>query len=203
MKNIRSLFLFTAAVSAGLVSLAQAAARVGSPAPEFTLTDINGQTHQLSDYRGKIVVLEWVNSGCPFVQKHYESGNIPRLQQSATSDGVVWLAINTGRDGVQGAMDSAAATKWLSKQNAAPTAYLRDTDGSVGRLFGAKTTPHLFVINADGVLVYNGAIDSIRSADQSDIAKATNYVTAALADLKAGRPVATANTQPYGCSVKY
>lgn len=203
MKTIRALFLFGAVVSALFSSVGQAAARVGAPAPDFTLTDIAGQTHQLSSYRGQIVVLEWVNSGCPFVQKHYESGNLPRMQQAATADGVVWLSINTGRDGVQGAMNSAEAAQWLRDQRAAPTAYLRDPDGSVGRLYGAKATPHLFVIGADGVLAYNGAIDSIRSADQADIGRAQNYVTAALADLKAGRPVATANTQPYGCAVKY
>lgn len=180
-----------------------AAAKVGAPAPDFTLTDIAGQTHRLSSYRGKIVVLEWVNSGCPFVQKHYESGNLPRLQQAATADGVVWLSINTGRDGVQGALDGTEAAEWLRQQRAAPTAYLRDPDGAVGRLYGAKVTPHLFVITADGVLAYNGAIDSIRSADQADVGRAKNYVTAALADLNAGRPVATANTQPYGCAVKY
>lgn len=192
-----------AAFSAALVSPAHAAAKTGAPAPEFSLTDLNGQTHRLADYRGKIVVLEWVNSGCPFVQKHYQSGNLPRLQRTATADGVIWLSINTGREGVQGALEGAEATSWLTQQNAGPTAYLRDRDGAVGRLYGAKTTPHMFVINSDGVLVYNGAIDSIRSAEQEDIGRATNYVTAALADLKAGRPVATANTQPYGCGVKY
>lgn len=203
MKNARALLVSAAVASVAFFSQAVAAAMVGSPAPDFTLTDIQGQSHKLSDYRGKIVVLEWVNSGCPFVQKHYESGNLPRLQQTATADGVVWLAVNTGRDGVQGAMNSADASQWLRKQQASPTAYLRDPDGSVGRLYGAKTTPHMYVINADGVLVYNGAIDSIRSADKEDIARATNYVSAALADLKAGRPVATTNTQPYGCGVKY
>ncbi|ACB77156.1 redoxin domain-containing protein [Opitutus terrae] len=203
MKTFRALLLAASVGSVALVSQAMAVVTIGAPAPDFTLNDINGRTHKLADYRGKIVVLEWVNSGCPFVQKHYHSGNIPRLQQSATSDGVVWLAINTGRDGTQGALASGAASRWLQEQKAAPTAYLRDQDGTVGRLYGAKATPHLFVINADGVLVYNGAIDSIRSADLEDIGRATNYVSAALADLKAGRPVATAATQPYGCAVKY
>lgn len=203
MKTIASLLLGAVALSTAVVSETRAAASVGSAAPDFTLTDINGQTHQLSDFRGKTVVLEWVNSGCPFVQKHYESGNLPRLQRDATADGVVWLTINTGRDGVQGAMQPAAASAWLRGHQAGPTAYLRDPDGNVGRLYGAKTTPHMYVINSAGVLVYTGAIDSIRSADQSDIAKAKNYVTAALEDLKAGRPVATTNTQPYGCGVKY
>lgn len=203
MKTIRSLFLFGAVLAALFSSVGWAAAKVGTPAPDFTLTDIAGQPHQLSSYRGKIVVLEWVNSGCPFVQKHYDSGNLPRLQQAAAADGVVWLSINTGRDGVQGALDGAEAAEWLRQRRAAPTAYLRDPDGTIGRLYGAKATPHLFIIAADGVLAYNGAIDSIRSADQADIGRAQNYVTAALADLKAGRPVATANTQPYGCPVKY
>lgn len=203
MKTIRFVVLLAVAFSAALISVGRAAAKVGTTAPDFTLTDITGRTHALSHYRGKTVVLEWVNAGCPFVQKHYQSGNMQRLQRTATADGVVWLTINTGRDGVQGALDSAEATRWLSEQSAGPTAYLRDQDGAVGRLYGAKATPHMYVINAEGVLVYNGAIDSIRSADQSDIGRATNYVTAALADLKAGRSVAIANTQPYGCGVKY
>lgn len=181
-----------------------AAAIVGQPAPDFTLTDIKGTTHTLSDLKGKTVVLEWVNPQCPFVMKHYDkSGNIPALQKAATADGVVWLSINSAAPGKQGDFDAAKVTAWATKTGAAPTAYLRDSDGKVGKLYGAKTTPHIFVITSDGKLVYNGAIDSINSADPSDIAKAENYVTAALAAVKAGKPVATSSTQPYGCSVKY
>ena len=181
----------------------QAVVSVGKSAPDFTLTDINGKAHRLSDYKGKTVVLEWVNPECPFVKKHYGSGNIPKLQSSATADGVVWLSINTGGPGAQGVYDAAEHSKWASSVKAAPSAYLRDPDGKVARLYGAKTTPHLFVITSDGALVYNGAIDSIRSADVADIAKAENYVAAALAAVKSGQPVAKATSQPYGCAVKY
>jgi hypothetical protein len=159
--------------------------------------------HTLAGYRGKTVVLEWVNPQCPFVVKHYGSGNIPGLQKVAAADGVVWLSINSGRPGAEGDFDAAQVTAWTKQTGAAPTAYFRDRDGKVGRLYGAKTTPHLFVITAEGTLVYDGAIDSIRSAKMEDIAKATNYVTAALAAVKAGRPVLKATSQPYGCSVKY
>jgi hypothetical protein len=181
-----------------------AAIEVGQPAPDFTLTDINGQTHSLSDYKGKIVVLEWNNPDCPFVQKHYESGNIPALQKAAVAAGVVWLTINSGAPGNEGAVSSAEEIKsWLQKHAAAPTAYFADPDGKVGHLYGAKTTPDMYVIDADGKLAYKGAIDSIRSTDISDIPRATNYVKAALDALKAGQPVAKSVSEPYGCSVKY
>ncbi|MFA6960102.1 MAG: redoxin domain-containing protein [Opitutaceae bacterium] len=190
----------TAAFAAGL----HAAAFVGQPAPEFMLADIKGALHTLSELKGKTVVLEWVNPECPFVKKHYDqSGNIPALQKTATADGVVWLSINSAAAGKQGDYDPVQAGEWSKRIGAAATAYLRDKDGKVGKLYGAKTTPHIFIINADGVLVYSGAIDSIRSADATDIAKAENYVTAALADVKAGHPVVRPSTQPYGCSVKY
>lgn len=180
------------------------AAGVGEPAPAFTLTDLAGKSHQLSDFKGKIVVLEWTNPECPFVVKHYESsGNLPATQKAATASGVVWLQINSGATGKQGDYDDAAVKAWLAKNQAAATAYLRDRDGKVGKAYGAKTTPHLFVISAEGVLVYQGAVDSKRSTDAKDIAGAENYVQSALADLKAGQPVRTPSTQPYGCGVKY
>jgi len=199
---IRSCF---AAVAAAVFAVGvQAAAVVGEAAPAFTLTDIKGASHSLSDFKGKTVVLEWVNPECPFVVKHYEkSGNIPALQKSATADGVVWLSINSAAAGKQGDYDTAQVAAWSEKTKAAPTAYLRDSDGKVGKAYGAKTTPQIYVINAEGTLVYNGAIDSIRSADAADIAKAENFATAALAAVKAGKPVEKATTQPYGCSVKY
>ena len=199
---IRSCF---AAVAAAVFAVGvQAAAVVGEAAPAFTLTDIKGASHSLSDFKGKTVVLEWVNPECPFVVKHYEkSGNIPALQKSATADGVVWLSINSAAAGKQGDYDAAKVAAWSEKTKAAPTAYLRDSDGKVGKAYGAKTTPQIYVINAEGTLVYNGAIDSIRSADAADIAKAENFATAALAAVKAGKPVEKATTQPYGCSVKY
>ena len=180
------------------------AATVGEPAPSFTLTDLAGKSHQLADFKGKTVVLEWTNPECPFVVKHYESsGNLPATQKAATAEGVVWLQINSAAAGKQGDYDVAALQAWLAKNQAAATAYLRDRDGKVGKAYGAKTTPHLYVINPEGVLVYQGAIDSNRSTDAKDIADAENYVKSALAALKAGKPVATPSTQPYGCGVKY
>lgn len=204
MKLEKLLLGLLALVTAVVMPVARAAtAEVGQAAPDFTLTDINGATHKLSDYKGRTVVLEWVNPECPFVVKHYESGNMPATQKVATADGVVWLSINSGHAGAQGDFDAAQVAAWAKATGAAPTAYFRDQDGAVGRQYGAKTTPHMFVITADGTLVYDGAIDSIRSSKQSDIAKAENYVNTALAAVKAGRPVVKPNTQPYGCSVKY
>src|SRR5579859_2577311 len=197
-------FLLVLAALGTFAGTACAKVEVGQPAPDFTLTDINGQTHSLSDYKGKIVVLEWNNPDCPIVHKHYDSGNIPGLQKSAAADGIVWLMINSGAPGKEGADYTPDQIKaWLQKYSAAPTAYFYDHDGKVGHLYNAKTTPDMYVINADGVLIYDGAIDSIRSADIADIAKATNYVKAALDAIKSGQPVATPVSRPYGCSVKY
>jgi hypothetical protein len=149
-------------------------------------------------------VLEWVNPECPFVVKHYDkSGNIPALQKVAKESGVVWLSINSAAPGKQGDYDEEKIAEWMARTGAAPTAYLRDTDGKVGKAYGAKTTPHIFVITPEGKLAYNGAIDSIQSTDVIDIAKAENYVTAALAAVKNKVPVEKSTTQPYGCSVKY
>jgi hypothetical protein len=180
------------------------AAEVGQPAPDFTLTDIGGVAHKLSDYKGKIVLLEWVNPECPIVQKHYNrSGNIPRLQKMYTGQGVVWLSINSAAAGKQGDYEPARVKSWMAQVSAAPTGYFRDPTGTVGHLYGARTTPHIFIINREGTLAYAGGIDSIASADPGDIARATNYVSATMDDLAAGRPVALTNTRPYGCSVKY
>jgi hypothetical protein len=199
----RLLRLSLVSAFAMLAPLARPAVTVGQPAADFSLTDINGQAHRLSDYRGKTVVLEWTNPECPIVRKHYLSGNMPSLQKSATADGVVWLSINSGHPGSQGDYDPAQVEGWLKSTGAAPTVYMRDPDGSVGHLYGAKATPDMYVIAADGTLIYAGAIDSIASADVSDIARATNYVRAALDSLKAGRAVAVASSRPYGCAVKY
>jgi peroxiredoxin len=194
---------------AGTCSLAalcngHAAAAVGQAAPDFTLTDISGQQLALSDFKGKIVVLEWVNPECPFVVKHYDkSGNIPKTQQAATAAGVVWLQINSAHPGAQGDYDSAQVADWQKRNAVAATAYFRDQAGKVGKLYDARTTPHLYVIDGGGTLVYAGGIDDIRSSKVADIAKANNLVNAALADLKAGRAVRTASSQPYGCAVKY
>ncbi|MGK2286737.1 thioredoxin family protein [Pedomonas sp. V897] len=198
-KTLLSALAVTIAISAP----AFAAPKVGAPAPAFTATDINGKTHALSDYKGKTVVLEWHNPECPFVKKHYDSGNMQALQKSATSDGVVWLTINTSAEGKQGHLTPQAAKDLLAAQKAAPSAYLLDTDGKVGRLYEAKTTPHMFVIDPKGTLVYMGAIDDKPTANPDDIKTAKNYVTAALASVKAGQPVADSATKPYGCSVKY
>jgi len=204
MKTLTKVILTAAALGAAL-SIGQAAtAEVGKAAPDFTLTDINGNQHSLADFKGKTVVLEWVNPECPFVVKHYDkSGNIPKTQQAATAQGVVWLQINSGHPGAQGDFDPAKAAAWQKRNGVAAAAYFRDQDGKVGKLYDARTTPHLYVIDGGGTLVYAGGIDSIRSSKVEDIASATNYVNAALADLKAGRPVGTKTSQPYGCSVKY
>ncbi len=181
-----------------------AAPVVGETAPDFSLTDLQGKEFRLSGLRGQTVVLEWVNPQCPFVKKHYEkSGNIPALQKAATEDGVVWLSINSGGPGKEGDLSPEQVKDWIKKNGAAPTAYFRDSTGTVGRLYDARTTPHMFIINADGVLVYAGAIDSVRSANPSDINGATNYVREALAAIKAGTKVKTSASKPYGCSVKY
>jgi peroxiredoxin len=203
--HLRLIALLAATLAAFSFNLALASVENGKPAPDFTLTDLDGKAHKLSDFKGKVIVLEWNNPDCPFVKKHYEkSGNLPATQKAATADGVIWLTINSGATGKQGGDYTADQLKeYLAKNHAVPTAYLPDHDGKVGHLYGAKTTPHLYVINKEGVLVYQGAIDSIRSAEPADIAKATNYVNAALAAVKAGKPVEKASTEPYGCSVKY
>lgn len=204
MKLISSVLLPVLAAVVAICAVAQAAVEVGRPAPDFTLTDIQGKAHKLSDYQGKTVVLEWNNPDCPIVHKHYDSDNLPEMQRTFTGKGVVWLLINSGAPGLEGADYSAdQVNAWLKERHSTPSAYLRDPSGKVGHLYAAKTTPHLFVINPEGVLVYDGAIDSIRSAQASDIPKAENYVKEALAALEAGKPVPKANTQPYGCSVKY
>ncbi len=200
IKAILSSAVFFAAWSIGQAATAE----VGKAAPDFTLTDINGNKHSLAEYKGKTVVLEWVNPECPFVVKHYEkSGNIPKTQQAAAAAGVIWLQINSAHPGAQGDYDPARSADWQKRNGTATTAYFRDQDGKVGKLYAARTTPHLYVVDGAGTLVYAGGIDNIRSSKVEDIAKATNYVTAALADMKSGQPVRTPTSQPYGCSVKY
>ena len=179
------------------------AATIGQPAPNFTLTDSNGAAHSLADYKGKIVVLEWNNPECPFVKKHYSSGNIPKQQTEATANGVVWLVINSAAVGKQGHLDGTAANGFVAQYHGKPTAYLFDTDGKVGHLYGAKTTPHLFVVDEKGVLRYNGGIDSIASTDKDDLAKATQFVPQAIGEIKSGKAVTVSTSEPYGCSVKY
>ena len=193
-----------AAFAAAVVSSgAFAAVTIGSAAPDFSLPDADGKTQTLSQYKGKTVVLEWNNPGCPFVQKHYSSGNIPKQQADATTAGVVWLTINSGASGKQGHLDTQGAQAFIAQYHAAPSAYLFDGDGKVGHLYGAKTTPHMYIIDASGTLRYMGGIDSIPSTDKDDLAKATQYVPQALAELKAGNPVSIATSEPYGCGVNY
>ena len=179
------------------------AAEVGQPAPEFTLTDSAGTSRSLGEFQGKFIVLEWFNNECPFVRKHYESGNMQRLQAAYTAKGVVWLTVASSAPGKQGYMTPEQAQAVIQARNAHQTALLLDPDGTVGQRYGAKTTPHLFIINPEGVLIYAGAIDSIASVDQADIDQAENYVRRALGEALTGQPVSVAETRSYGCSVKY
>ncbi len=195
--------LFTFVPLALLAVSAQAAPGIGKPAPDFTGTDAAGFVVTLSDFQGKIVVLEWSNPGCPFVHKHYDSGNMQALQSYATSKGLVWLTINSSAPGKQGHMDAALAKDYIAKNKVAATHYILDPEGKIGRLYEAKTTPHMFVIDANGTLAYMGAIDDKPTPDPASVEGAKNYVRAAIDDLLAGKPVATASTQSYGCSVKY
>ena len=182
---------------------AVAAPQIGQPAPEFTLTDSNGQSHNLSDFKGKFVVLEWLNHGCPFVKKHYDGGNMQGLQKEYTGKDVVWLSIASSAPGKQGHMSPEETNKTKEEKDAAPTAVLIDADGTVGKLYDAKVTPELFVINPEGTLVYMGAIDDKKSVDAADVAGAKNYVKQALDEALAGNPVSEPATEAYGCSVKY
>ena len=176
---------------------------VNQPAPDFTGVDSYGKTHSLSQYRGKTVVLEWTNHDCPYVRKHYQSGNMQSLQTAATGDGVVWLSIISSAPGKQGHVSAAMANELTSKRNASPSAVILDEKGDIGRLYAAKTTPHMYIIDPEGTLVYMGGIDSIPSSDQDDIDRATNYVRVALQSLSDGEPIVDNVTRPYGCSVKY
>lgn len=178
-------------------------AKIGTKAPDFRLTDSHGNEHSLSDFAGKIVVLEWINYDCPFVKKHYDSKNMQTLQEKYTQQGVVWLAVCSSAEGKQGYFSNDEINKRSDDHNAKFTAYLIDEDGKVGKMYGAKTTPHMFIINSEGSLVYAGGIDDIKSTDVKDIEKAKNYVAAALDELLEGKEVTTKTSEPYGCSVKY
>ncbi len=184
-------------------SLAWAAPRLGEAAPDFTGTDSNGKTHRLSEYRGKFVVLEWHNNGCPYTKKHYESGNMQRLQKEWTAKGVVWLTVISSAPGKQGYVTAAEENQYLQKMSASPTAVLLDPTGEIGHLYDAKTTPQLVVIKPDGIVVYDGAIDDRPTANPADIPGSRNYLSQALSEAMAGKPVSVASTRPYGCSVKY
>ena len=176
---------------------------VGQPAPQFSLLDTNGKMDNLANYKGKFVVLEWFNQQCPFVKKHYDSGNMEKLQKEYTKKGVVWLSICSSAVGKPGYYSPEEHNKMFAEKKAAPSAILMDTEGKVGHLYGAKSTPDMFVINPKGILVYAGAIDDKPSPDIEDIASAKNYVKAALDAALSGKPISIASTKSYGCSVKY
>lgn len=191
-------------VVVGVVLLAQAwAARVGDPAPQFTATDSHGKIHHLSDYAGKFVVLEWTNRECPYTRKHYDSGNMQRLQREWTQRGVVWLTVVSSAPGKQGYVTAEEENTHLTQVKASPTAVLLDPSGDLGHLYDAKTTPHMFVVSPQGVLLYNGAIDDRATADKADVQGARNYLSQALEEAMSGKAVRDAATRPYGCSVKY
>lgn len=176
---------------------------VGSLAPSFTLTDTHGRQHNLAGYKGKYVVLEWVNLGCPYVKKHYESGNMQATQKKAVEKGVVWLSICSSGKWKQGHLSAAAWNKEIAERRIASTAVLIDANGEAGRAFGAKTTPHMYIIDPDGYLIYQGAIDDHSTARKGSVTGARNHVLAALDEALNGKPVTIARSQPYGCSVKY
>jgi peroxiredoxin len=201
MKTKLLVTLVTLAASTALIAADSPA--VGTTAPDFSLTDSKGKTQSVSQYKGKYVVLEWFNPECPFVKKHYGSGNMQKLQEEFTAKGVVWLSIDSSAPGLEGNLTAEQAnakmTEWKTKQ----TALVLDPDGKAGRSYGAKNTPHMFVINPEGKIVYEGAIDSKASPNPADIPNSTNYVKVALEESLAGKTVTNANTKPYGCSVKY
>jgi len=184
-------------------TLSAAAVKVGDPAPDFTGTDSHGQQVKLSEYRGKFVVLEWTNNGCPYTKKHYNSGNMQSLQKEWTARGVVWLTILSSAPGEQGFMTAPEENAYITKVHADPTAAILDPKGSIGREYDARTTPHMFVIDPSGKLIYAGAIDDHATPDPDDIKSSKNYVSEALSDAMAGKPIAVSSTRPYGCSVKY
>ncbi|MEH6791595.1 thioredoxin family protein [Parasphingorhabdus sp.] len=202
MRHLPSLALVAIAAIALAAPLAAAQSN-GAIAQDFKLTDVDGKTVQLSQFRGKPVVLEWHNPGCPFVAKHYDSGNMQATQKSARQQGAVWLTINSGAKGKQGHMTGPEAKALIARQKGQASNYLLDTKGLVGKAYGAKTTPHMYVIDSAGTLVYQGGIDDKPTANQADIKGARNHVLAALKDIKSGNKVRVAQSRPYGCSVKY
>jgi len=185
------------------MAIANAEVSIGQTAPDFTLTDCSGKKVSLSDYKGKVVVLEWVNHSCPFVAKHYGSGNMQKLQADAIAKGVVWLSICSSAPGKQGHANPADSAKKCAETQSAATTYLLDESGEVGKIYNAKVTPEMYVIDANGVLVYHGAIDDKKSTNPGDIAGAKNHVATALDEVLTGKPVSIPKTDAYGCSVKY
>ena len=195
--------IHSAALAASLFATSAYAISIGQVAPDFTLTDVTGKAVKLSEFKGKTVVLEWLNPNCPFVRKHYDSANMQGLQKEAGGQQVVWLAVNSTSTTHQDYLDPAQLGGWMSKSGAATKATLMDADGKIGRVYDAKTTPHMYIIDPAGKLVYNGAIDDKRSANPADIKTSKNYVRVALGESLGGKAVSQATTTPYGCSVKY
>lgn len=191
---------------AALNAQAQASAVVGQPAPDFSAPDTKGKNHRLGDFKGKLVVLEWTNPGCPFVQKHYsgdKTGNMQNLQKEFTAKGVVWLSVNSTESASHDYLPPARLAGWMNEKSATPTAMLMDESGRMGQAYGARTTPHMYIISPQGVLLYAGGIDSIPSARVDDIKTATNYVRQGLTEALGGKAVSVAVSRAYGCSVKY
>lgn len=184
-------------------AVAGAVPGVGQVAPDFSLKDTAGKTVKLSDFRGKHVVLEWTNPGCPYVRKHYDSGNMAATQQDAAAKGVVWLSINSTEKGSFDYLEPGKLAAWQQERKVRPTATLMDEEGTAGRAYGARTTPHMYIVDPQGRLVYAGGIDSIPSSSKDDIPKAVNYVKQALAEAMSGKPISAPTTRPYGCSIKY
>jgi peroxiredoxin len=195
------LTVFTSLIAAAAFALEPPP--VGSAAPDFSLPDASGNTHSLSDYKGKYVVLEWFNPECPFVKKHYGGGNMQKLQDAYTSKGVAWLTIDSNAPGTEGSITAEQAQKIAASWKTRQTALLLDPEGKAGRAYGAKNTPHMVIINPEGKIAYEGAIDSKATPNPADIPSSTNYVKAALDESLAGKPVSKPQTKPYGCSVKY
>ncbi|MFP4003563.1 MAG: thioredoxin family protein [Alphaproteobacteria bacterium] len=187
----------------GLAAPALAAPEIGEPAPAFTAVDSDGKQHSLSDFKGKTVILEWTNHGCPYVQKHYDTGNMQALQKETTGEGAVWLTVISSAPGKQGYVTAEKANELTEKRDAAPTAVLFDPTGEIGKSYGATATPHMYIVDEEGVLRYMGAIDDKPTARRKSVETATNYVKAALAEMEAGKPVSTPVTRAYGCSIKY
>jgi hypothetical protein len=191
------------ATGLALPAVATAEPRIGEAAPAFTTLDTSGKPVSLADFRGKTVVLEWTNPGCPFVRAHYDSGNMQKTQAQAIEEGVVWLTINSGAPGKQGHMNAREAQAQLATDRSAPSHYLLDPRGTVGTLYAAKTTPQIYVITPEGRLAYNGAINDRPTAEKEDALAGTNYALAAVSAVKSGKAPSPATTKPYGCSVKY
>ena len=203
MLRLLSVLLLAVGLTAGILNPAFAQVENGKAAPNFTLKDSNGSDVSLSQFQGKHIVLEWLNHDCPFVMKHYNSGNMQNLQKTYTGKGVAWLSVMSSAPGNEGYYEAADVNRLNAEKKASPTAILQDPTGEVGKLYGAQTTPHMYVVDPKGVLIYQGAIDDIRSTNPDDVAKAKNYVSAALDEAMAGKPVSTPSTKSYGCSVKY